>query len=132
MQDLKFNVVNRPSKETPGVTEVITRVFESKDRSQGYVDTVVGQLHKVRGAAFTGSVLVDGNLTAIDGTFKTRSQAGHAVRDIAQADIRAERKTAREAMVAAKATKTVADTEQAKKDARNAKRRAQRAAAKAA
>lgn len=82
-RDLVFNVKNRPTLETPGETEVISRVYTDKSKTD-YEDTAVGVVVKERGSDTTSAFLYDGldplvKIFVGDG-FKTRSQAGHAVR----------------------------------------------------
>ena len=142
MQKVMYNVVNRPTKELDGVTQVINRL--NGDES---TDTVIGTISRARGSDVYGASLADG--TIIDGAFTSRSQAGHAVQRADQADARAEKVAAREtvaaelvakraAKAAAKADKVAAtpaapvSDDQAKKDVKNAKRRAKRLADKQA
>jgi len=105
MQKILFVVKDRPSKEKPGRTNVINRV-----NGDEATDTLIGKLRKPRGSDWLAFVLNgDGSRTQLDGTFATRSQAGHAVQRASQADVRTAKLVKREA-----ATKAVADRKAAK------------------
>ena len=104
MQKILFTVKSRPSKDKPGRTDVINQTY-AKDGAS--TDTVIGKLRKVRGAAgYTAFVLDEtaaGKRVELEGEFKTRSKAGHAVQRAYFADARAEKLAKRTADTKAKA-----------------------------
>lgn len=123
MRNMLFNVKNHPTKETAGVTTVSDEHILD-DGTKPVIE--MGQLTKTRGVAgYLASFLVSGKLVGIKGLFSTRSRAGHAVRAAFEKDLRSE-KTKTRAPV-----KTVVDSEQAKRDKRNARKRELRAAKRA-
>ena len=150
MQKVTYNVNSRPTKETPGQTDVINTKFDS-DGAETEVLTI-GSLIKTRGTDGVVAHVLDGEGNSTDlGSFDTRSGGGHAVQrayfadDIAArkqavVDANAEkaqgvtdRKAAREQAKLDKANEAPAapvSDEQAKKDEKNAKRRAARLLAK--
>jgi len=127
---MKFTVLNHPTLAVIGVTTVSDEHI-LEDGTKPVVD--MGQLTKKRGEdGYRASFLDNGDLTKIKGLFSSRSQAGHAVRAKFEKELRSEKATARKNAPATTSTKPAVDTDQAKRDARNARRREQRAAAKAA
>ena len=115
MQKILFTVKSRPSKKTVGRTDVINTIFD-KDGETVKSSTVIGKLRKVRGvagySAFVLAADAPGGRVELEGTFGTRSKAGHAVQRAYFADARAEKVAKRTAAVTdkadAKATKVAA------------------------
>lgn len=105
MQKILFTVKSRPSKKTVGRTDVINTVFE-KDGETVISSTVIGKLRKVRGEAGYSAFVLDttaaGGRVELEGTFVTRSKAGHAVQRAHFADARAEKVAKRAEAVQAK------------------------------
>lgn len=120
-----FNVISRPTKEKAGRTDVLN--METRDGVSN--DVLIGTLTKVRGSEGYEAFVIgaDDARVKLDGTFATRSQAGHKVFRAFYADERAtkvakrearevasaEKKAAREAAKAAKAATPAADDAQA-------------------
>ena len=135
MRNMKFDVKNHPTKETAGVTTVSDE-HVLDDGTKPVIE--MGELTKKRGEdGYRASFLNDGELVKIKGLYKTRSQAGHAVRAKFEKELRTEKANARKTTKTAKTAKPVTTTvagavEQSKKDKRNARRRELRAAKKAA
>lgn len=94
MQKILFTVKSRPSKDKPGRTDVVNTIFE-KDGKTVTSSAVIGKLRKVRGAEGYSAFVIDttaaGGRVELEGTFKTRSKAGHAVQRAYFADARAEK-----------------------------------------
>lgn len=114
MQKILFTVKSRPSNAKPGRTNVVNRITVDGVAT----DTIIGKLRKARGSdgALTAFVLnTDGSRTQLDGTFSTRSGAGHAVQRAFYADERAAKVAARETVAKAKAA-AAAKRAQAKAD----------------
>jgi hypothetical protein len=146
MQKVTFDVVSRPTKDVAGVTTVSNVTFDDKG---AVAETVqIGTLTTARGTGVYNAVVnKDGSAVALDGTFTSRSQAGHAIQRAYFADERAAREAARadkaeqaaadkaaaaEARAAAKAEKAAAKAEADKaKAAEKAAKAEARAAAKA-
>ena len=81
-RDLRFIVKRRPTLETPGETEVVSRVYTDKSKTK-FDDIAVGVVVKERGSNTTSAFLYDGDPLVkilVGDSFKTRSKAGHAVR----------------------------------------------------
>ncbi len=122
---------NSPTNDTLGVASVGDE-YELADGSTAFVDKgTVTNTRKVAG--FAANFLKAGKLVPVvtdpvGELFATRSQAAHAVRDAFDAGIGSKEVSE---MTSVEMPPAV-DPEQAKRDARNAKRRAQRAAAKKA
>ncbi len=109
-QKILFTVKSRPTKEDAGRTDVVNTIFE-KDGKTVISSTVIGKLRKVRGSEYSAFVLdatATGGRIELEGTFKTRSQAGHAVQRAYFADARAEKASKRAAAIKAIADKKAA------------------------
>lgn len=110
-QKILFAVKSRPSKENAGRTDVVNTIFE-KDGKTVTSSTVIGKLRKVRGAegytAFVLDTTATGGRVELEGTFKTRSQAGHAVQRAYFVEDRAAKDAKRAAAVKAIADKKAA------------------------
>ena len=122
-QKITFGLKTRPSAKSVGRTDVINTIT---DKEGAVVSTeTIGKIQKTRGVdALVASVMnADGSRTQLDGTFTSRSQAGHAVQRAFYAEAKAEKAAAKAAEKAANA-KAVA----ARKAAR-AKAKADKAAA---
>ena len=98
----KFDVVNRPSKEKDGITNV-SQDFTLKGTVAGEV-IAVGSVVKSRGNASYVALNLDGDRV---GVFDTRSKAAHALRKhrVAKATV------ATETVVEPEATEPVVETE---------------------
>ena len=110
-QKILFTVKSRPSKENAGRTNVVNTIFD-KDGTTVVSSTIIGKLRKVRGAdgysAFVLDATATGGRVELEGTFKTRSQAGHAVQRAYFAEDRAAKDAKRAAAVKAIADKKAA------------------------
>ncbi len=110
-QKILFTVKSRPSKENAGRTDVINTIFE-KDGKTVTSSTIIGKLRKVRGAdgysAFSLDTTAPGGRVELEGEFKTRSKAGHAVQRAYFAEDRAAKDAKRAAAVKAAADKKAA------------------------
>ncbi len=126
-RNMKFIVKNHPTKDVPG----ITTVTDEHIMDDGSIAVVtMGELTKVRGTDGYDAAFLDGKTLTAIGSFGSKSQAGHAVRQSFEADLRSEKVAARTTVKSTKTAKV--DPEQAKRDKRNARKRELRAAKKAA
>ncbi len=103
----KFDVVNRPSKEKDGITNV-SQDFTLKGTVAGEV-IAVGSVVKSRGNASYVALNLDGDRV---GVFDTRSKAAHALRKhrVAKATV------VTETVVEAEATETVVEPDTTSSD----------------
>ena len=106
----KFDVVNRPSKEKDGVTNV-SQDFTLKGTVDGEV-IAVGSVVKSRGNASYVSLDLDGTRV---GEFNTRSKAAHALRKhrVAKATVTTEPAVVEPETTEAETTEAEAETEAA-------------------
>lgn len=124
----------RPTKDQPGVTRVFDNITPltlkgNLSKAPKDVDRVeIGQIVKPRGVnTFEAFVMIDTDESDSIGTYTSRSQAGHAIQAMFEADARSTKQVAREQKAALEA---VAKAERA--DARaTAKAEKAEAAAKA-
>ena len=92
MRHMKFDVQSHPTKDADGVTIVRDEHVDAEGKVTK--DVTLGELTKTRGeAGYRATAFVDGERLGLTGLFKTRSQAGHAVRGVAEREERAARKS---------------------------------------
>lgn len=136
MQKVTFDVVSRPTKEAVGVTNVNNVTF---DENGAVAETIlIGTVTTARGSGtYQATLNKDGNATALDGDFTSRSKAGHAIQRAYFADVRAAKEAARAAKAEADAqaraeAKLAREKARAEKAAAREQEKAEKAAAKAA
>ena len=106
MRNMIFDVQSWPKKGNPGVT-IVKDEHTIEDGSTSIVE--MGRLTKMRGAeGYTAHITVSDEEHALPSLFKTRSQAGHAVRAAFEADIREKKATLRAERAVASANRKAA------------------------
>lgn len=76
-RDFEFEVVNRPSKGTTGITKVIDVTYGRNGAKD--VKEHIGNIHKDRGVSEYTALTIKGLTGTVVGTYDTRSSAAYAI-----------------------------------------------------